>query len=194
MPVTVNLPDVVWPPRVSVYVPPPFARWPGPAFSWPLPLMASVEPSAAMAASDDPGGTAPITHVYDAWLSAAWPAKAGAAAPTVRVLATTMAAKSILFISSPPVGALSLPKIRKCIRSTDIRLKGHIPSAAALPSRVRARLRRSSVAQCRRRLKNRAGMGAGHAGAQVTDAGHVTGSPAAAGGGGRLERRLRLGA
>src|SRR6266567_9646292 len=101
MPVTVNLPDVVWPPRVSVYVPPPFARWPGPAFSWPLPLMVSVEPSAAMAVSDDPDGTAPITHVYDAWSSVAWLARAGAA-PTVRLLATTMAAQSIFFICFSP--------------------------------------------------------------------------------------------
>src|SRR5215469_8050735 len=63
--------------------------------------MVMVEPSAAMAVSDDPGGTAPITHVYDAWLSVALLARAGAA-PTVKVLATTMAAKSIFFIASPP--------------------------------------------------------------------------------------------
>src|SRR6266404_5831512 len=74
--------------------------------------------------------------------------------------------------------------------------EGHIPSVAALPSRVRARPR--AVQGCAvpaAAQKTRAGMGAGHAGAQVPDAGHVTGSSAAAGGGdGRLERRMRLGA
>src|SRR5712692_4916252 len=103
--------------------------------------MASVEPSAAMAVSDDPGGTAPITHVYDAWLSVARLARAGAT-PTVKVLAATMAAKSILFIASPSVGARSLRQMRKRRRPADVR-REMFYSAAALSSRVRARLRRS---------------------------------------------------
>jgi len=105
-----------------------------------------------MAVSDDPGGTAPITHVYDAWLSVARLASAGAT-PTVKVLATTMATKSILFIASPfrrrPVTAADA-KMAFDRQISDGRL---FYSAAALSSRVRARLRRSRVVQCRRRLK-----------------------------------------
>src|SRR6266404_7203517 len=103
--------------------------------------MASVEPSAAMAVSDDPGGTAPITHVYDAWLSVAWPARAAGAAPAVRVPATTMAAQSILFIASSPRRRPAIRADTKMYPIDGYPTEGHIPSVAALPSRVRARPR-----------------------------------------------------
>src|SRR5215472_10088868 len=142
MPVTVKLPEVVCPPRVSVKVPPPFAKWPGPAFSWPLPLRASMEPSAAMAVSDDPGGTAPITHVYDAWLSVARLARAGAA-PTAKVLATMMATTNILFIGPPFCRG---PGTRTCEvpQLADIR-QAMVYSAAAVWSRAGAHPRHSGL-------------------------------------------------
>src|SRR5215471_8919615 len=60
-----------------------------------------------MAVSDDPAGSAPITHVYDAWLSVARLASAGVA-PTIKVLATTMAATNIFFIAFPLPRATAL--------------------------------------------------------------------------------------
>src|SRR5215510_9494243 len=97
-----------------------------------------VEPSAAMAVSDDPGGSAPVTHVYNAWLSVAWPARAGAA-PAIKVAATVMAAKSILFIASPPPSAPC--HCGRCeLPSTGRHPTGMDYSFAAGLSRVRAHL------------------------------------------------------
>src|SRR5215469_12327832 len=95
-----------------------------------------------MAVSDDPGGTAPITHVYDAWLSVARLARAGAA-PTATVLATTMATTNILFIGSPSVGALA-PAGAKCLQPANIR-QAMVYSTAAPWSRAGTHPRHSGL-------------------------------------------------
>src|SRR5438552_2173687 len=77
MPVTDHVP---LPPVLRLYVPPPEAVLPGPAWNVPLPDIVIVLPSGAIAVSD--GVVAPTTQMYVAWLPFALLAAASPLTPS----------------------------------------------------------------------------------------------------------------